>query len=375
MRTILQVLNKTWKAELAEAGAPDKRIQECDDYFRHFDTLLNSNGSAASATLLHEAMTTGDFANALGTFVQVEAWEGYQRKAFAFEPLVKPDTLPNFQQVTRLQRRQGLDDLEYVGEKGQARAGEYPDAVSREYQVYVWQKQFDFSWQMLVNDYLGYFQDTARLIGESARRTLEKYVSRMYNNATSILRLTNGGVMYSQNGRLTTTHISEARMAYNARTDDAGEPINARLAYIVYPSSLEDVVRTIHGSQLVPENATNAVNVVRTNWIGIEDPYVAYTAPNIPWWAFADYRDANLIAMVLARMAGYPGPMILRKKSDIESVVSLLGGGVAVNPIMGDFETGNIVVKALDIWGTYIDATNGNLFDRKGAYYSSGTAA
>jgi len=374
MRTILRVFNDLWKAELAEAGARDTRIQECDDYFHNFDNLLGSNGSLASNTLLQEAMTTGDFANALGTFVQVEAWKGYDRKVFAFEPLVKPDTLPNFQQVTRLQRRQGLDDLEYVGEKGQARAGEYPDAVSRAYQVYVWQKQFDFSWQMLVNDYLGYFQDTAQEIGASARRTLEKYVSRMYNNATSIGRLTGLGVMYSQTGRLTTTHISEARMAYNARTDAAAEPINARLAYIVYPSGLEDTVRTIQGSQLVPELATNAVNVVRNNWIGIEDPYVAYTAPNIPWWAFADYRS-DIIAMVLARMSGWPGPMIVRRKSDIESVTSLLGAGAAVNPIMGDFEGGNIVVKAMDIWGTYIDGTEGNLFDVRGAYYSSGTAA
>jgi hypothetical protein len=374
MRTILRVFNELWKAELAEAGAPDTRIQECDDYFHNFDNLLGSSGSAASTALLHEAMTTGDFANALGTFVQVEAWKGYQRKRFEFEPLVKPDTLPNFQQVTVLQRRQGLDDLEYVGEKGQARAGEYPDAVSRAYQVYVWQKQFDFSWQMLVNDYLGYFQDTAQLMGESARRTLEKYVSRMYNNATSIGRLTGLGAMYSQTGRLTTTHISESRMAYNARVDAANEPINARMAYIVYPSGLEDTVRTIQASQLVPENATNAANVVRTNWIGIEDPYVAYTAPNIPWWSFTDWRAGNIIALVLARMSGWPGPMIVRRRSDIESITSLLGSGAAVNPIMGDFEGGNIVVKAMDIWGTYIDGTEGNLFDFRGAYYSSGTA-
>ncbi len=375
MRTILRVINEVWKAELADAGAPDTRIQESDDYFQNLDTLMGRAGSSAGNALLYEAMTTGDFTNALGTFVQVKAWEGYNKKNFAFEPLVKPDTLPNFQSVTRLQRRQGLNDLEYVGEKGQARAGEYPDAVSRSYQVYVWQKQFDFAWQMLVNDYLGYFLDTATLVGESARRTIEKYVSRLYNNATSILRLTNGGVNYSQNGRLTTTHISEARMAYNARTDAAGEPMNARLAYIVYPSGLEDVVRTIHGSQLVPENATNAVNVVRTNWIGIEDPYITYTAPNIPWWAFINYRESEIVPMVLARMDGIPGPMILRRKSDIESVTSLLGGGVAVNPIMGDFETGNVVIKALDVWGTYIHAVNGNLVDRRGAYYSSGTAA
>jgi hypothetical protein len=67
--------------------------------------------------------------------------------------------------------------------------------------------------------------------------------------------------------------------------------------------------------------------------------------------------------------------MILRKRSDIESITSLLGGGGQVSPIMGDFSTGNVVVKVHDEWGTYIDvALEGNLFDFRGAYYSSGTA-
>jgi len=32
-------------------------------------------------------------------------------------------------------------------------------------------------------------------------------------------------------------------------------------------------------------------------------------------------------------------------------------------------------VKVADVFGTYIDNTEGNLFDSRGAYYSSGTAA
>ena len=52
----------------------------------------------------------------------------------------------------------------------------------------------------------------------------------------------------------------------------------------------------------------------------------------------------------------------------------MLGGGAAVDPIMGDFETGNIVLKVVDVFGTYIDETEGNMFDARGCYYSSGTA-
>ncbi len=42
---------------------------------------------------------------------------------------------------------------------------------------------------------------------------------------------------------------------------------------------------------------------------------------------------------------------------------------------MGDFATGNIVYKVEDVWGTYINGTDGNMFDTRGSYYSAGTAA
>ena len=169
------------------------------------------------------------------------------------------------------------------------------------------------------------------------------------------------------------TRISEARMAFGQRTDARGEPINADLAYIVYHRGLEDVVNTIKASQLVPELATNAANVVRTGWIGIKDPYITGTAPNLPWYAFTA-NTSGIVPFVLARRQGVPGPLILRKKSDVESVTSILGNGTPVNPVWGDFESGNIVLKVLDVWGTFIDGTDGNLFDHRGAYYSSGTA-
>ena len=72
-------------------------------------------------------------------------------------------------------------------------------------------------------------------------------------------------------------------------------------------------------------------------------------------------------------------PVIVRKASDVQGFSSLSGGGGAVNvPFLGDFATNNVVVKVWDTWGTYIDPgsypANGNLYDYRGAYYSSGTA-
>jgi len=376
MRRILSLMSEYRKAQLELHGAPETKIAETGDMFRFLDDELSyfSHAPSGTGTKMEEVMTSADFTYAIQTFVQRRMEPAYTKKAFNFEQFMATDTTPNYLPVQRYQRRAALDDLEYVGEKGEARPGSVVDATQREFQVYDWKKQFDFSFHALVNDDLGYFDDVATEMGQAARRTLEKFVSRMYTNATSIARLTGLGALYWTTGRLTTARISTARMAFNQRTDARANPINASLRYIVHHSGLVDVARTIRQSQLVPELATNAANVVAGDFVPIEDPYIAGTAPNLPWWAFSDFRRDNIKPLVLARWQGMRDPIIVRKKSDIESITSLTGGGSAVAPIMGDFQTNNVVVMVWDVWGTYVDDTEGNLYDYRGAYYSSGTA-
>jgi hypothetical protein len=364
------------KAQPGNRAHFDKLIAEVDVKFGYLDQSLGGIGRSASNEQIQEVMTSGDFTYAIQEFVQRQALPGYQRMAFPFEPLVKMESnLPNYLPVNRYQNRAGVDDLEYVGEKGQARPGYVTDAVKRTLQVWRWEKQYDFSHEALVNDDLGYFANVAELMGQAARRTLEKYVSRFYTNAVSIARLVALGANFSTTGRLTTARVSTARMAYGQRVDTRTEPINVDLTYIVYHRGLEDTVATIQNSTLVPELATNAENVVRGTFTAIKDPYIAGAAPNLPWYAFTNPNsNQNVIPFVLARRSGMPGPLILRKRSDIEAVTSMLGAGASVDPIMGDFETGNIVLKVVDVFGTYVDGTEGNLFDTNGAYYSSGTA-
>jgi len=376
MRKIVYALKRIRQDQLRERQAPDTRIRESDDMFDAFDRDLSGIRSYGATETLREVMTSADFTHAIQEFVQRLALPGYQNQTFNFEPLVRQEyNLPNYLPVTRYQNRGSLDDLEYVGEKGQARPGSVNDATVRTLQVWDFAKQYDFSKKALVDDDLGYLQNTAEDAGKAARRTLERYVSRFYTNAVTIARLVGLGALYSTTGRLTTARISEARMAFGQRTDARGNPIVADLRYVVYHRGLEDTVRQIQASELVPELATNAANVVRTGWDAIEDPYIAGAAPNLPWYAFADPNSGNnVIPFVLARRTGMPGPLILRKRSDIEAITSLLGAGRPVDPIWGDFESGNVVFMVLDTWGTYIDGTEGNLFDFRGAYYSAGTA-
>ena len=370
MRKILSILSDIRRGQLSERGAESPRLGPVVDLFESMDRGLSGISSSANNEDLLEVMISADFTYAIMEFVQRKMLPGYEERRFEFEPLVKMDTVPNFLSVTRYQNRAGVDDLEYVGEKGQARPGYVTDAVKRTWQVYRFEKQYDFSYEAFKNDDLGYFDDVAQKMGRAARRTLERYVSRMYTNAVSIARL--AGVVYSTTGRLTTARWSTCRMAFFGRTDTRGSPILVEPKYLVHHIGLTDTVATIQNSLLVPELATNAANVIRGTFTPIADPHMAGTAPNLPWYGFS--APSQLAALVLARMDGMPGPRIYRKKSDIEAVTALLGAGAAVDPILGDFDTGNVVLKVADVWGTYIDVTNGNLVDRNGAYYSSGTA-
>ena len=378
MRAILSLMQEYRQAELEVGGAPEKRVTEMKEMFSFLDRELSffSHSATATGSKMEEVMTSADFTYAIQTFVQRRMEPAYTEKRFDFEQFVAQDTTPNYLPVQRYQRKAAMDDLEWTGEKDEPRPGSYVDATQRQFQVYDWQKQFDFSFHALVNDDLGYFDDAATEMGISARRTLEKFISRMYTNATSIARLTGLGALYSTTGRLTSARVSTARMGFNQRTDARANPINASLAYIVHHPGLVDTVRVIRASQLVPELATNAANVVAGDFTPIEDPYMAGTAPNLPWYAFSDYRRDNIKPLVLARWQGMRAPIIARKKSDVEGISSITGGGGGVSlPFVGDFATNNIVVKVWDVWGTYWDSgTEGNLYDYRGAYYSSGTA-
>lgn len=380
-RRVLSAMYEYRAALLTEAGRPAevKQLREMLDFA---DARLSGLGLDnnehwdAPDSKLAEAMTSADFSNALMTFVERRMIPGYQTVSFPFEQFIKPETTTNFLAHSRYMNRGSLDDLEYVAEKGSPRPGSVDDATSRTHRVVRWEKQFDFSMEALVNDDLGYFDDHALRMGQSARRSLEKFVSNMLWNATTVARLVGLGALYSTTGRLNTARISTARMAFGQRVDTRGNRIPATLQYIVHHTGLLDTVATIQNSTLVPELMTNAANVVRGTFRAIEDPWLAGTAPNLPWMALTQWNRENIVPFILARWSALPAPLIIRKRSDQETVSTMLGGaGGAVPPYYGDFETGNVVVKVADVWGTYIDNTEGNLYDYRGAYYSDGTAA
>jgi len=369
MRQVIECL-----MEVAIANVPEKE-SEYKEAYTAIDGSISAirNPRAGKLTLdkLSEAMTTADFPNALGEFVDRALWPAYERKVFNYQPLVFNDTVPNFLTVTRYQRQAGLDDLELVRPKAAPKAGYIPDAAKREYRVYRWEKGFDFEMEAIVNDDLGYFTDFATLMGDAARRSVEKFVSRLYFNTTTIAGLQALGALYSTTARLSTNALMVAWHAFTQRLDARGEPIETSPVNLVIHRGLELTARQILQSQQVAENATNALNVLPPLNI-IVDPYMTGTAPKLPWYLFSNPNQSGIRPVTLVRLQGRPGPLVLQKAPD-QMVFSGFGRTGALVPGLGDFDSGNIPLKVADIWGGWADSTYAGLTDYRGAYYSSGT--
>ncbi len=384
MRRILTALRDARIIQMQSVDRNHPRIKEVQEMFSFFDGALNGTTLDQEGRFEHaepqlqEVMISADFTFAIQEFVQRRMHGAYTTRRFDFEQFVFMDTVPNFLPVTRYQNRSELDELEYVGEKATPRPGHVRDATKRQYQVYIYEKGYDFSFRTLVDDDLGYLNDTTVRMGRAARRSLERYVSRMLFNATTIARLVALGALFFTNGRLTSGRISTARMAFSQRVDDESVPIAASLVFVVHHTGLLDTVATINQSVLVPDGAgaaSNAANVVRNTFTPVEDPHLAGTAPNLPWMALSDFRQNEVRPFILARRNGVPAPLIVRKRNDVDAVTSILGPGTEAPAMMGDFMTGNIKLKVHDEWGTYINGTDGNLYDHRGAYWGAGTAA
>lgn len=364
MRRCLQMMSR-----LAAIRRPEKQ-KLYEQLYPLIDDALDGHGRLAESKF-KEAMTTADFAFALGEFVDRALWPAYRRAVFNFAPLVFTDTVTNFQTVTRYQRQAGLDDLEIVGTKGVTFAGSIADAAKRTYKVYRWEKGFDFAMEAIIDDDLGYFRDFATLMGEAARRTLEKFVSRLYFNTTTIAGLQALGALYSTTSRLSTNALMVAWAAFNQRTDANSEPITTAPVYLVIHRGLRPTAEQILRSVQVAENANNNLNVLPPLRV-IEDPYLTGTTPNLPWYLFSDSNLNGIRPITLVRMNAIPGPLIMQKAPDTMTFGGFgrLGG---IIPNIGDFMTGNIMLKVMDIWGGATDATYAGLTDYRGAYYSSGT--
>lgn len=314
---------------------------------------------------LAETMTVAHFTTYFSNTLSRMFYRDYEYQQGDWQQYVFVDNnVPDFRLVQRL-RMTEPENLTLRREKQNHRATYIQESV-KDFGVEEWSRLFDVSWRVILNDDLGKIAETPKRMANAARRSLDSFVSALYDNATSQAALVALGATYAGTGRLTTANLAVGVNAMKQHADALGNPIAINKVHLVIPPVLEVQAAAIL-KDLVSYGGPNS-NVVMDFIAGVHvDPYISFSGANVPWYLFADPGEIETVT--LARLSGWAGPVVMRKTSDI----SVISGSAPAAFMEGDFATGNIIYAVEDVYGGDDDATLGGITNPFGIYYSSGT--
>lgn len=352
-----------------DSQAEIARFVESQPLFKpQYDALmaLPDMRHSADGQKFVETMTVAHFDQYFTDALSRAFYTDYQYKVGQWRDYTYADTVPDFRDVKRF-RMTEPGTLYKRREKQEAAATYVADSVI-EYGVEPYARQFDVSWQAIVNDDLGKIRETPQRMANAAARWLDAWVSALYDNATTQATLAGLGAPWAGTGRLTAANLAIGINAMMQRTDVNGNQMNIRNIWLVIPPILEMQARTLLNSTLLPGTPNNDTNVLPGFIRGYRiDPYITTAAPNVPWYLFADPSEIQTVTV--ARLNGMPAPVVVMKRSNIQQVI----GSAPAAFLMGSFETGDIEYLVQDVIGGWDDASYVGVTDFRGLYYSSGT--
>ena len=352
-----------WIKEVAEADRGVVSDVMLGERLQALDTLANK-GRSMPGDEFNEVMTTAHFSTYFGTAIRRAFYADYEYKTGDWLNYTYADTAPDFRDIQRL-RMTEPGTLERRREKAEAKTTYIAESYVQ-FAVEEYARQFDVSWQTIQNDDLGKIKQTPQRMANAARRWADSFVNGLYDNATTRATLIALGAPWSGTGRLTTANLAIGINAMFTRTDAGGNEMRINRIYLVIPPVLQ-----IQAGQML--NNLLAFGGPGGNELGkfiagiYVDPYITTAGANVPWYLFAD--PSEIPAVTVARLEGWPGPIVAQKKSDIQ----MISGTAPAAFGMGSFATGDIEFVVEDIMGGWDSASYVGLTDYRGCYFSNGT--
>lgn len=315
--------------------------------------------------MLQEAITTSNFPELFGFTLEREILARYRVITADWRAYCAVGTLPNFN-AAEMHKVQGNDTLlPRVAEKGEYLVSPVSQAKYTR-QVFKRGRQFDISWEALINDALNAFNDLPERFAEAVTYTRAFNVTDLFVSATGPdtglygapivdvdgANVTNLGVL-----ALTIANLETTMQLMAQQTDVNGRPLGIRGKHLVVPPALEFAARAILTSALKQTTEVGAgagipvptANVVTQMGLQLHvDPLLPVIdtsgGVNATWYLFADPSSGKAIQLDFLR--GHEDPEIVMKNSD---KVSVSGGPVSA--FDGDFETDNIFYRVRDVHG------------------------
>lgn len=329
---------------------------------------------------LEEAITTSDFPYLFANVIDRQMLANYKAVSGEWKKYIKQSTAPDFSTVERMALHGVDNQLDEVTEKGEYLASK-PTNTKYTYKLKKYGRKFDISWEALMNDSLGAFNDIPQRFATAALRTEAKFATSLYAASGGDGNASLYGATITDSGQditnlgvlpLTIANLETTMELMSAQTDPNGEPLGIRAKHLVVGPGLEFTARAILTSAQKMwtyggDDETAAVPNPTTNVIpqmGLQlhvDPYIPVvdtTHGGTSWYLFADLMDGA--AAEFGYLRGNEAPEVVMRASDKVSI----GGGVT-SPFSGDFATDNIQYRVRHVIG-------GSPLDPRMTYLQSG---
>ena len=306
-----------------------------------------------------ESMTTSDFPNLTGDVLdrmllaRFREWPSPWRRFMKVNP-----NLRDFRTVDRYE----VDGLE--GQWGNVPEGkgiEYGalSETAHSYAPKKYAKGAKLSFEMMMNDDLGAFEDIPDRLGRGGARTIAKFATQLYVDSTgphaSLYTGGNNNIV-TGNPALSITALTTAWNVLMAQVDEDGEPIVIESVILVVPPALEITAWNIVNALTINMTNTGGISgqeMTVQNWFGsrfevVVDPYIPIVASsangNTSWFLFGS-PSVGRPALEMGFVRGFAEPQLYQKLANTARV----GGGA--DQMAGDFNTMSQEYKGVVAFG------------------------
>lgn len=325
------------------------------------DLFTNAQGMPAHRQeyLIRESVTTSDFPYLFGQVLDRSMLARYRAAASPWRSYVKTGKLRDFRAAT-MHKLIGSDGLLAVVPEKTEYPGTSQSTGYYSRQLYKRGRQFDISWESLINDAMDAFGDIPQRFADAALNTEAILATGIYAIAAGPNTALFGATISDVDGQAITNKGSLALSIANleatlslmsAQADLTGNPLSIRGAHLVVPPALEFTARAILTSALKQyadtSNPLPTTNIIPQMGMQLHvDPWLPVVdvsaKKNTTWYIFSDQGNWGQVDF----LTGHESPEICMKASNKVAV-----GGGPINQFEGDFDSDNVLYRVRHVLG------------------------
>lgn len=241
---------------------------------------------------------------ALGDVVNKVLIDAYEESAPTWRSFCAVRSVSDFKTNTGI-RPSLIGQLEVVPPGGELKHASMKEATYP-FKIDTFGKMLTLDRRDLINDDLGVFLDTAKAMGQAARRKLSDLVYETLLSATTFFSTVNGNLLSGPDSALTADGLSKAITLMGSQRNEQGDDLDIKPAVLVVPSELALTAQALLVSETMQRNVEQPTTNVLRNIVGLQvEPRLSNLvkfgskASKKHWYLFgASFTSPQLVAFL-----------------------------------------------------------------------------